>query len=165
MASGEGAGITKKNVILAALFIANRPMNVEEISKAANCSAEDAEGLVFELASDLQNANLSLRVSISEDPQKLSGTHAKLDVGEEYLPHVSHLSKQIEFSRKAQKILALIAKKKELLQSELKYYFKGDIYEGVQELVDLNYLTWEKYKNTKKLKPTKLFFEKFKMVE
>ena len=165
MGNTETEEINRKNVILAALFLANKPLSMEELSIAAKCKLDDVDGYVAELSDDLRKAGFSLKVSVFEEAGKLAGTMVKLDVDEAYLPHVSHLSQQIVFSKKAQKILALIAKKKELLQSELKYYFKGDIYEAVQELVDLKYLQWEKYKNTKKLKPTKLFSEKFKMVE
>ncbi|MFH0971312.1 MAG: SMC-Scp complex subunit ScpB [Candidatus Micrarchaeota archaeon] len=157
--------VTPKGTLLAALYIANRPVALEELSKAVNLGEADVEGLVAELNDDFKKSDLPFEVAVFEDPAKLAGSQVKLEITGAYLQRVSSFSKQIEFGKKAQKILALIAKKKELLQSELKYYFKGDIYDAVQELVDLKYLQWEKYKNTKKLKPTKLFFEKFKMVD
>lgn len=165
MSEGEGVEITKKNTILAALFLANRALSLEEVASAIKAKVDDAEGLVAELSEDLKAAGSPFKVSMFEDPGKLAGSQVRLELEDTYLAAVSHLSKEIEFSKKAQKILALIAKKKELLQSELKYYFKGDIYEAVEELVGLKYLAWEKYKTTKKLKPTKLFFDRFKMVE
>jgi len=165
MSNGEGVEITKKNTILAALFLANRALSLEEVAIALKVKVDGAEGLVLELQDDLKGSSSPFKVSIFEDPSKLSGSQVRLELEDNYLAAVSHLSKEIEFSKKAQKILALIAKKKELLQSELKYYFKGDIYEAVDDLVNLKYLAWEKYKTTKKLKPTKLFFDRFRMVE
>ncbi|MFH1751227.1 MAG: SMC-Scp complex subunit ScpB, partial [Candidatus Micrarchaeota archaeon] len=149
MVEGENIEITKKNTILAALFLANRVLSLEEVAAAIKAKVDDAEGLVAELQADLNDSNSPFKVSLFEDPSKLAGSQVRLELRDEYLAAVSHLSKEIEFSRKAQKILALIAKKKELLQSELKYYFKGDIYEAVDELINLKYLAWEKYKNTK----------------
>ncbi|MEK6953906.1 MAG: SMC-Scp complex subunit ScpB [Candidatus Micrarchaeota archaeon] len=165
MAQGQNTEITKKNTILAALFLANRPVSMDELGLTLKLKADDAEGFIAELADDLKAASSPFKVSVFEDPNKLAGSQVKLELEDHYLAAVSHLSKEIEFSKKAQKILALIAKKKELMQSELKYYFKGDIYEAVDELVKLKYLTMEKHKNTWKLKPTKLFFDRFKMVE
>ncbi len=165
MEGGGAAEISTKGTILAALFLANRPLTMESLSQTANCKPEDLEGHIAELQDDLKNSNSPFRVNVFEDPEKLSGSQVKLELEERYLQAVSHLSQQIEMSKKAQKILALIANKKELLQSELKYYFKGDVYEAVEELVQRKYLIEERYKTTKRLKPTKLFFEKFKMVQ
>jgi chromosome segregation and condensation protein ScpB len=157
--------ITPKGTLIAALFLANRPVTLEELAKTINQDTEEVEGLVAELNDDFKKTDIPFELSVFEDPAKLAGTQVRLEVRGAYLHKVSHLSQHIDFGKKAQKILALVAKKKELLQSELKYYFKGDIYEAVDELVKLKYLTWEKYKTTKKLKPTKLFFEKFKTME
>ena len=55
--------------------------------------------------------------------------------------------------------------KKRLLQSELKYYFKGDVYEHVEELEKKGYVKSAKHKTTKELKPTPLFYEHFKSFE
>ena len=157
--------LSKKNIILAALYLANKPLPLDELSKTIKTSVEDAEGHVAELSEDLKSLGFPLKITLFDDPAKLSGSQVKLEIVDDYLAAVSHHSSQIEFSKKAQKILALIAKKKELLQSELKYYFKGDIYEAVDELIKQKLLIEEKYKNTKKLKPTKLFFERYKLVE
>lgn len=157
--------ITPKGTLIAALFLANRAITLEELAKTVNLGSEDVEGLVLELNENFKKTDIPFEITLFEEPGKLAGSLVRLDIRSGYLQRVSHLSQQIEFSKKAQKILALVAKKKELLQSELKYYFKGDVYEAVDELVKLKYMTWEKYKNTKKLKPTPLFFEKFKTVE
>ncbi|MBI5228991.1 SMC-Scp complex subunit ScpB, partial [Candidatus Micrarchaeota archaeon] len=86
-----------------------------------------------------------------------------MQVRNEYLGDVSTLSKETELTKKGLKMLGLIVKKKQMLQSELKYYFKGEIYAYVTELKKLGYITSEKYKNTRLLKPTKKFAESFQL--
>jgi len=76
---------------------------------------------------------------------------------------VAGLSKDTGLSRKSTKILGLIAKRDGLLQSELKNYFRGEIYAYVTELKEAGYLTAEKKGNTRLLKPTKKFEESFQL--
>ncbi|MFH1107204.1 MAG: SMC-Scp complex subunit ScpB [Candidatus Micrarchaeota archaeon] len=162
---GNAARLDPKSVVEAALFLANRALRLEELASVVNMPAERVEGLVAELADDLQQRGSALKISVREDPGRLAGTEVRLEIRGEFVPAVSALSQNVNLPPKAVKILALVAKKKKLLQSELKYYFKGDVYEYVDDLVSKGYLSEAKFKTTKELKPTKLFFEHFKGVE
>ncbi|MFH1199612.1 MAG: SMC-Scp complex subunit ScpB [Candidatus Micrarchaeota archaeon] len=161
----EGSQLDPKGIVEAALFLANRPLRLDELAAAIGVKPERAEELVAELADELQARGSALKVTIVNDPAKLSGTEVRLELRNEYVPAVSTLSQNVNMHPKSLKILALVAKKKKLLQSELKYYFKGDVYEHVEELVAKHYLTAVKFKSTKELKPTPLFYEHFKGVE
>lgn len=155
----------KKGVIEAALFIANRAVGLEELAQVAKLSIEEVEGLLAELADDFKQRGSALEVTTRENPEKLNRLEAKIEVKQEFVQPVASLSEKVELNKKSMKILALVAKKKKLLQSELKYYFKGDVYEHVDELVKQGYLATQKYKNTRELKPTKLFYERFRGFE
>ncbi len=157
--------LPKKRILEAALFLANRPMRLDGLAALAQCDLEDAEGLLTELAEEMEASETALRLTKMEDPNKLAGPEYKMELKDEYVPAVANLSGNVDLNRKALRILALVAKKKRLLQSELKYYFRGDVYDAVDDLVRKGYLKAGKFKTTKELKPTPLFFEHFKSFE
>lgn len=138
----------------AALFLANKPMTVQELSAIAKSDEDSIRIALKKLAQIYEEAGSAIEVSLINDI-------ATMQVKPQFLPHVNKLSKEIEISKKALKILALIAKKKEILQKELKYYFKGEIYAYITELKNLGYIAAERHRNTRKLKLTKKFFECF----
>jgi len=158
-------GLQKKGIIEAALFLANRAVTLQELASITNSSVEDVEGLVAELSEEMVQRNSAMKIITIENAEKLSGNEVKMELNSEYVQVVAPLSQRIDLSKKAIKILGLIAKKKNLLQSELKHYFRGDIYEHVGELVEKGYLTSQKHKSTRELKPTKLFYERFQGFE
>ncbi|MBU1198173.1 SMC-Scp complex subunit ScpB [Candidatus Micrarchaeota archaeon] len=153
--------LPKKRVLEAALFLANRPMRLDELCAVSQCTPDEAEGLVAELSEEFEQHGSALKITKMEDPQRLVGTEFRMELREEYVPAVSTLSENVELPKKAVRILGLIAKKKKMLQSELKYYFKGDVYDYVDELVRQGFITSKKFKTTKELKPTPKFFEHF----
>ena len=81
----------------------------------------------------------------------------------EFLQNASELSKKPDVSRKATRILALVAKKGGMLQSELKKYFRGEIYEYTTELKEAGYIDSEKRGNTRYLRPSKKFSANFQI--
>ncbi len=145
-------------VVEAALFIANRPLAIAELALVAKTTVKKAGELVEELKKELNGRSSSIEV-IVENGQ------ASLQVRPAYLGPVAGLSKETGLSRKATRILALVAKKGEMLQSELKNYFRGEIYAYVTELKNAGYLTAEKKGNTRLLRPTKKFSESFQLSE
>ncbi len=161
----EAKQLNPKNVVEAALFLANRPLRLDELAGITGMKPEHVEEVVSELADEFQSRGSALKITVVDDPNKLAGTEVRLELREEYVPAVSALSSNVNLHPKSVKILALVAKKKKLLQSELKYYFKGDVYEHVDELVRKHYLSAAKHKTTKELRPTPLFYEHFKGVE
>lgn len=163
--AAEGKQLDPKNVVEAALFLANRPLRLDELAGITGMKLERVEEIVAQLEDELQQRGSALKITIVNDPNKLAGTEVRLELRSEYVSAVSSLSQKTDLHPKSVKILALVAKKKKLLQSELKYYFKGDVYEHVDELVAKRYLTATKFKTTKELKPTQLFYEHFKGVE
>lgn len=141
----------------AALFLANRLVTFDEISRVTGVTRQTARTLAETLKGEYEQKKGAIEVMVGDEG-------AVMEAKSEFLENVSELSKRPDLSRKATKILALVAKKGGLLQSELKKYFRGEIYSYTTELKLAGYLESEKRGNTRYLKPSKKFSENFQMV-
>lgn len=151
---GKPKDLTK--TLEAALFLANREVTFEELTAITGVTKQLVRSMAEKLRDEYQTRESAVEVVLAQDG-------ASLQVKPEYLHGVSELSKKPDLSRKATKILALVAKKGQLLQSDLKKYFKGEIYLYTTELKDKGYVEWEKRGNTRLLKPSKKFLETFQL--
>src|SRR5690348_3561205 len=112
-------------ILEAALFLANRPLTNEELTKIIG--RDNIVKAVEELHYQLQESSIEIIYD---------GNSARLQVKNEFLPKIKELSKGPELSRKSMKILAIIASKKGILQKDLKNYFKGAVYDYIHELIN-----------------------------
>jgi len=142
-------------VLEAALFLANKPMSHKQLQDLLSVPRDRLDYLLMDL-NRLVPKESSYELSVNEHG-------AALQLKPHYLHRVAKLSKEVELSKKAMRILALVAKKKELMQSDLKHFFKGEIYAYVTELKMAGYLESKKAGNTRKLKPTSKFYESFQV--
>jgi len=140
----------------AALFIANRVVSFEELARVMSISKQTARTLVEKLKEEYDSKEGAIEVVIG-------GEGAMLQAKPEFLQNASELSKKPDVSRKATRILALVAKKGGMLQSELKKYFRGEIYEYTTELKEAGYIDSEKRGNTRYLRPSKKFSANFQI--
>ncbi len=145
-------------VIEAALFLGNRPFTFAELALLSKTSVRKGRSLVLQLQKEYSSNGGAIEISV--DSQQ-----AVMQVKGDYLSSVAHLSKNVELSRKALRIVALISKKGRLKQSELHKYFRGDIYSYIGELRDLGYVSSEKAGNTRLLRPTSKFLSTFQVAE
>lgn len=143
-------------VIEAALFLGNRKFTYPELAILTKESVRRARTLVEKLAKDFNSRESSIELAVDAEG-------ATLQVKPAFLPSVSSLSKNVELSRKALRILALIAKRGKILQSELRKYFRGDVYEYIAELKELGYVVSSKSGNTRLLAATTKFHETFQL--
>ncbi|MBI2445543.1 SMC-Scp complex subunit ScpB [Candidatus Micrarchaeota archaeon] len=144
-------------VLEAALFLANKPMSHKQLQDLLSVPRDRLDALLGELARIVPKES-SFELSVNEHG-------AALQLKPHYLHRVARLSKEVELSKKSMRILALVAKKKELMQSDLKHFFKGEIYAYVTELKMAGYLESKKAGNTRRLKPTSKFYESFQIKE
>jgi len=145
-------------VIEAALFLSNKPLALVDLAITANnIRVNEAKRLVEQLKKEYDERQSAVEIALAPNGE------IALQVRPQFLAPVARLSKQVEMTRKSSKMLGLIAKKGQMLQSELKKYFRGEIYAYVHELKELDYITSEKHGNTRLLKPTKKFHETFQM--
>ena len=154
----ERPELDKAKVIEAALLLANKPLTPAELALLSHCTVKQATRFIYNLQAEYDERQSALMIEFINN-------EARLQVRSLYLPAVSQLSKEIELSRKSLKILALVAKKGQILQSGLKNYFRGEIYEYVTELKERGYIISEKHGNTRLLKPTRKFFEHFQQAQ
>ncbi|MEM0475675.1 MAG: SMC-Scp complex subunit ScpB, partial [Candidatus Norongarragalinales archaeon] len=132
-------------VFEAALFLANRPTDYAELSKITGFPRELCKTMARELKSEYAARDSAIEVVAGDEV-------AALQLKGEYLDRVARASKETNLSKKGTRILALIAKKKEILQKELKHYFRGEIYAYVTELRQAGYIEAQKHGQTRLLR-------------
>ena len=152
-----GPDLPPLRVFEAALFLANRPTTYVELSKITGFPRELCKTMAHELKAEYAGRDCAFEVIVSEEV-------VALQVKSVYLDRVSGASKEINLTKKGTRILALIAKKKELLQKDLKQYFRGEIYAYVTELRQAGYVEAERRGQTRLLRPTQKFYDTFQMV-
>ncbi len=154
----ERVELPSASVLEAALFLANKQVTIASLSEIVGVSKNECTRLVEELGKRYETNGNAFEIVVNGDV-------VSLQVRGKFLSRVSRLSKQIDLTRKATRILALIAKKKQLLQKELPKYFRGEIYAYVHELKEAGYLDAQKHGNTRLLKPTQKFYDNFQLSE
>ncbi len=152
----EGDEYKKQRVLEAALFMANKPLPLGELCTLAKCDEEKLIELITELQLKYNEGDSAIEISVTD-------SKATMQIKAQWLGAVAALSEKVELHKKSMKMLALVAKKGELLQSDLRKYFRGDIYEYVGELREKGYLERAKHGHSWKLKPTKKFHEEFQI--
>lgn len=136
--------------------MANKPTPLAELCNVVGGTEEQINELLAQLQNAYSQGDRALEITIAEGK-------ASMQVKAQWLAPVAALSEKVELHKKSLKMLALIAKKGELLQSELRKYFRGDIYEYVGELNEKGYLERHKKGRSLLLKPTKKFHEEFQI--
>ncbi len=143
-----------EKVVEAALFLANRELDAKKLGKMLGETPQRVLEAFKRISSDYDKRGGPIQLAVKEES-------AAFQVRPEYVNAVGALSKESNLSKKATRILALIAKKGSILQSSLPKYFKGEIYAYTSELKAAGYIESRKYKNTRLLTPAKKFYEHF----
>ncbi len=147
-----------ERIVEASLFMANKPLSFTQLGELTKTTEEQVVAALESLKAKYEEGERAVEVLINSDAKT-----ATMQVRVKWLPAVAALTEKIELAKKSTKFLALIAKKGELLQSDLRKYFKGDIYEYVGELREKGYLDRVKKGHSWILKPTKKFHEEFQI--
>ena len=145
-----------KRVVEAALFLANKPLAYAELALIAKTTVRKAREIAEKLSVEYSSREGAVELVCNAE-------EAVLQVKSEFLAPVAKLSKHVELTGKATRMLALIGKKGKILQSELKKYFRGDIYSYITELKQLGYVSSEKHGNTRLIRTTSKFYESFQL--
>ncbi len=142
----------------ASLFMANKTLSFAQLCELTKTNEETLLKALETLKAKYEMDERAIEVLVNNEAKT-----AAMQVRVKWLPAVAALTEKIELAKKSTKFLALIAKKGELLQSDLRKYFKGDIYEYVGELRNKGYLDRVKKGHSWILKPTKKFHEEFQI--
>ncbi|MDP3742644.1 MAG: SMC-Scp complex subunit ScpB [Candidatus Micrarchaeota archaeon] len=147
-----------ERIVEASLFMANKPLSFQQLCELSKTDEDTLTKALESLKQKYEEGERAVEILVNSDAKT-----AAMQVRVKWLPAVAALTEKIELAKKSTKFLALIAKKGELLQSDLRKYFKGDIYEYVGELRDKGYLDRVKKGHSWILKPTKKFHEEFQI--
>ena len=143
-----------KKILEAILFMSGDPLTLEEISKKIRQNPEIIEPLLNELITEYENRESAITIIKKEDTYYMT-------VRENYKNIVNDLGAVVPFTKAQMKVLALVALKGPLKQSDVVKIIGNRAYEYIKELERIGFLSSERWKNTKILKVTPKFHAYF----
>jgi len=145
-----------KHLIEAALFMAAKPLSLEELQNIVKLSPEEVQKLLDDMKGHYDAHGLRV-VEHETDGKKFYELHVK----EELTQKVGHLAPAKDFSRGTLQTLSLIAYKAPIKQSELIKIRGNRGYEHVAELEERGFIRREPKGHTKVIHITRKFLEYF----
>lgn len=147
----------KKSRLEAALFLAEEPVEKEEISDILNLGSMGfIEELVEEYQQDLQESHRGLELIQTNQGYELK-------VKNDHLEHVSHLAPHQDLNEGQLRTLSLIAYNTPLEQADLVEIRGNRAYQHVKELVNRGFIQKEKDGRTAILDVTDYFLDYFEI--
>lgn len=143
-----------KKLLEAVLFMSGDPLTLEEISKKVRQSSKIVKPLLDELVNEYENRNSAITIIRKEDAYYMT-------IKETYKNLVNDLGAAVPFTKAQMKVLALVALKGPLKQSDVVKVIGNRAYEYIKELEQIGFLSSERWKNTKILKVTPKFHAYF----
>ena len=143
-----------RSLIEAALYMSNEPISVEQMSKMFKVDKEKVEEAVMEIKKDMQDS--SHGVYVLETVQGF-----QIRVKPQYSQSVRRLTPYKDLSRGLLRVLALVAYKQPITQSEIVKVIGNRTYEYVKALTERGLIKAIKQSRTKALVPTKEFANYF----
>lgn len=145
----------KKSRLEASLFLAEEPVEKEEISDILNLGSMGfVEELIEEYQDDLKESHRGLELIQTEEGYELK-------VKKDHLKHVSHLAPHQDLNEGQLRTLSLIAYNAPLEQADLVEIRGNRAYQHVKELVNRGFVDKEKDGRTAILDVTDYFLEYF----
>ena len=144
-----------KKKVEAIFFAAGRTVDLEEL---CNLLGVTSQGLVKEAIKELKQeleAKNSSTVLIGEDNKW------KLTVRDKYAELVKEVTPHTEIDKAILETLAVIAWRQPVLQAEVVKIRTSQAYEHIAQLVEMGFISKEKYGRSYILKPTQKFLEYF----
>lgn len=154
MSDEEEAHIHLKNVVEGALFVAGRPVSIEELSTKTDIRKRDLEALLDELAMDYLMRPTALEIVHIQDKYSLQ-------IKPEYTPKVKKFASGGLIPDAILKTLTIIALKQPLLKSTLVKLRGSTAYEHVKFLIDRGYIEAIKKGRSAELYTTDQFADTF----
>lgn len=143
-----------KYKIEAVLFASGRGVEEEKICELCECTKTAFKKAINELVEDYEKRDSSLLITQANGKWKIN-------VREEFLSLVRSIVSETELPRHVLRTLAMIAYKSPVLQADIIHARGQSAYEHIQQLVDDQFVTKEKYGRSFKLKVTDKFFRYF----
>jgi len=143
----------KKALIESALFMANEPLSLKELSQLIE-DEKAAKNIIEELKKELTREERGIILIESKDGYQLR-------VKPEYVPMVRHLTPYQDLNKGLLRVLALVAYKQPITQSEIVKVIGNRAYEYVKSLESRGLIRAVKQSRTKALIATKEFASYF----
>lgn len=146
-----------KNLVEAALFIAAKPLTLEELKKVKGLDVVPNEELLGVLKS-MEVDYDSHGIKVSEDTGRF-----ELRIKDEFIKHVEHLAPNRDFSRATLQTLSLIAYKSPVKQSEIIDIRGNRAYDHIKDLLEKSFIKSEAHGHTNILSITQKFLDYFNL--
>ncbi len=143
-----------KATVEAALFMSNEPISVDKISKLIRAEKTDIERTIGEIKRELESDSHGFHIIET-------ATGYQMRVKPQYAQSVRQLTPYQDLSRGLLRVLALVAYKQPITQSNVVKVIGNRTYEYVKRLVGRGLIKTEKFGRTKKLIATKEFANYF----
>jgi len=146
--------VEKRAILEAALFISHEPLSMEELCKILDTDSHEVQEILDDIRFEFDSRKHGIELFHS-------GGHYELRVKPKYLKLVSHLTPYADLSRGMLKVLALVAFKQPITQSEIVRIIGNRAYSYIQDLEEKRLITSTKFKKTKLLETTQEFMDYF----
>jgi segregation and condensation protein B len=143
-----------RSLIEAALYMSNEPISVEQMSKMFKAEPENVKEAVLEIKKDMESSEHG--VYVLETTQGF-----QIRVKPRFAPSVRKLTPYKDLGRGLLRVLALVAYKQPITQSEIVKVIGNRTYEYVKVLTEKGLIKAIKQSRTKALVPTKEFANYF----
>jgi segregation and condensation protein B len=143
-----------KSAVEAALYMANEPISIKQMSKMFNTDSEKIREVVEALKKELESSEHGIYILETTSGYQIR-VKPKLD------PLVRKLTPYKDLGRGLLRVLALVAYKQPITQSEIVKVIGNRTYEYVKRLKERGLINTVKQGRTKALTPTKEFANYF----
>jgi len=143
-----------KSAIEAALYMSNDPISAEELAKMFKSDVSDVKVVINELRKEFEEAHHGVHLLETS-------TGYQIRVKPEFAPMVRNLTPYQDLGRGLLRVLALVAYKQPITQSEVVKVIGNRAYEYVKRLEERGLIKTVKHSRTKALIATKEFANYF----
>ncbi|MFP4045994.1 MAG: SMC-Scp complex subunit ScpB [Candidatus Aenigmatarchaeota archaeon] len=146
-----------KELVEAALFMSSQPMEIEKLKKITDGKREEVKNSLEEIRKELGEGH---GVELFKSPEGY-----EFRVRPKYIDEVSHLTPHSDLSRGPLKVLALVAFRGPITQSNIAKIIGNRAYSYIKDLERRKLIRSEKHGRTKKLEITQEFKDYFGIEE
>jgi len=143
-----------KSAIEAALYMSNDPISIEQLAKMFKVELNDVKEVISELKGEFQEAHHGIHLLETSMGYQIR-------VKPEFASQVRHLTPYQDLGRGLLRVLALVAYKQPITQSEVVKVIGNRAYEYVKRLEERGLIKTVKHSRTKALIATKEFANYF----
>ena len=143
-----------EKLIESILFMSGKPVSVYDLLKVTDADLRTVKTAVKNLQNEYESRGSWLEVAHS-------GKVYMMRMKPEHVDKISDFVQETELSKRALRVLSVVAQHDGVLQSKVVKTLGSTVYEGVQELVDKDYLLSVVKGNSKVLKLSHKFKEYF----